>query len=111
MPVATDNDSSAPSNPPHSTTNALTVQKSSGIAGIGAEESGEQGYGYYQDESNNIIEAQINGGVWQYPDGTTAQENVVTSNAEQGSPLAAISWSFQSVDYVSSKKWHPGMQR
>ena len=78
----------------------LVVKADTGIGAIESTSTQDQAYGYYQDENNNVIEAEINGDTWQFPAGTTLENNIVVSDAAPGTPLSALPYTFAGIEYV-----------
>lgn len=57
-------------------------------------------YSYYQDPSGRIIENQYTNGSWLVTNNQTAGNFVVATDAIQGSPLAATSYTNNGVTFV-----------
>ena len=88
-----------PSSSAFPTPSPLPVLSGTGIGAIAEDVQGRQ-FGYYQDDEGSIVEAEIKDGSWQSPDGESTAQSIVAKSVEQGSPLAALSWSWLGADYV-----------
>lgn len=87
-----------PSSSAFPTPSPLPVLSGTGIGAIAEDVQGRQ-FGYYQDDEGSIVEAEIKDGSWQSPDGESTAQSIVAKSVEQGSPLAALSWSWLGADY------------
>ena len=67
-------------------------------------------YVYYQDDQGRIIENQLADGKWAIEGSNIPQHAIVATDAQSGSPLAAISWDFSGGQQVRKKsnppRWH-----
>ena len=60
-------------------------------------------YSYYQDPDGSIIENRLEGRAWSIQGSDYFDGAVVAHDAQQGSPLAAISWNLGNNLYVRVK--------